>query len=90
MMDSRVTPGQVYEDQLTASIERCTSAIPSSAYLAAAVGAMAISAGFHFAKKEHPALFFGQWAAPFLLMGIYNKLVKQHGSDGASRYPAQP
>ena len=27
------------------------------------------------------ALFIGQWAAPFLILGIYNKLVKQHGSD---------
>jgi hypothetical protein len=85
MVDYRVAPGQVQEDQITASIEKHTSQIPSSAYLAAALGAMAISAGFHLAKKEHPALFIGQWAAPFLLLGIYNKLVKQHGSDAASR-----
>ena len=31
--------------------------------------------------KNHNALFFGQWAAPFLLLGIYNKMVKLHGSD---------
>jgi hypothetical protein len=31
--------------------------------------------------KDHHALFIGQWAAPFLLLGIYNKMVKQHGSD---------
>jgi hypothetical protein len=85
MADYRVSPGQVHEDQITASIEKHTSQIPSSAYLALAVGAMAISAGFHLARKEHPALFVGQWAAPFLLLGIYNKLVKQHGSDAASR-----
>jgi len=30
-------------------------------------------------------LFVGQWAAPFLLLGIYNKMVKQHGSDSAGR-----
>ncbi|HSZ17030.1 MAG TPA: hypothetical protein VK764_08010 [Terracidiphilus sp.] len=85
MTDYRVSQGEVSEDQITASIEKQTSRIPSSAYLAAALGAMAISAGFHLAKKEHPALFIGQWAAPFLLLGIYNKLVKQHGSDAASR-----
>jgi len=89
MVDNRVSPGQVNEDQLTATIEKRTLQIPSSAYLAAAVGAMAISAGFHIAKKEHPALFIGQWAAPFLLLGIYNKLVKQHGSDAASRTQLQ-
>jgi len=27
----------------------------------------------------------GQWAAPFLLLGIYNKMVKQHGSDSTAR-----
>jgi hypothetical protein len=26
----------------------------------------------------------GQWAALFLILGIYNKLVKIHGSDGTS------
>jgi len=25
----------------------------------------------------------GQWAAPFLILGLYNKMVKQHGSDAA-------
>jgi len=84
MTDYRVAPGQVHEDQITASIEKHTSQIPSSAYLALALGAMAVSAGLHLSKKEHPSLFIGQWAAPFLLLGIYNKLVKQHGSDSTS------
>jgi len=84
MTDYRVAPGQVQEDQITASIEKHTSQIPSSAYLALALGAMAVSAGLHLSKKEHPALFVGQWAAPFLLLGIYNKLVKQHGSDATT------
>jgi hypothetical protein len=43
----------------------------------------------HLAKKEHPESFVGHWAAPSLLLGIYNKLVKQHGSDATSRTPAQ-
>jgi hypothetical protein len=30
----------------------------------------------------------GQWAAPFLIMGIYSKMVKQHGSDARSRWAA--
>jgi hypothetical protein len=85
MTDHRVSRGEVREDQLTASIEKHTAQIPSSAYLAAALGAMVVSAGLHLSKKEHPALFVGQWAAPFLLLGIYNKLVKQHGSDAAPK-----
>jgi hypothetical protein len=31
--------------------------------------------------KKHASLFVGQWAAPFLLFGVYNKLVKVAGSD---------
>ena len=33
------------------------------------------------AGRRHEALFVGQWAPTFLLLGIYNKLVKLHGSD---------
>jgi hypothetical protein len=36
--------------------------------------------------KDEWALFVGQWAAPFLIMGVYNKMVKQHGSDATSDY----
>ncbi len=84
MTDYRVTKGEATEDQVTAAIEKCTSQIPSSVYLAAALASMAISLGLKAMKKEHGALFVGQWAAPFLILGIYNKLVKQHGSDAVA------
>jgi hypothetical protein len=35
--------------------------------------------------SEHASLFVGLWVAPFLLLGIYNKMVKQHGSDATVR-----
>ena len=84
MTDNRVAKGEAQEDQLTASIEKYTSQVPSSAYLALALGSMAISVGFQAAKKQHASLFVGQWAAPFLILGLYNKLVKLHGSDASS------
>jgi hypothetical protein len=83
MTDYRVAKGEATEDQVTASIEKFTAQIPSSVFLAAALTSMAVSLGLKAAKKEHGALFVGQWAAPFLILGIYNKLVKQHGSDAA-------
>jgi hypothetical protein len=46
---------------------------------------MAASALLKVFGKNHASLFVGQWAAPFLLMGVYNKMVKQHGSDAESR-----
>ena len=88
MTDYRVAPGEAQEDQITAAIEQVTSKIPSSAYLGMALASMAVSVGFKAAGKSDNALFVGQWAAPFLILGLYNKLVKQHGSDSTTRSAA--
>lgn len=81
LTDYRVNRGEAQEDQVTAAIEKVTSQVPSSAFLGFALASMGVSLGLHFSGRKHEALFVGQWAAPFLLLGIYNKLVKQHGSD---------
>jgi len=72
------------EGQFTQKIERQTARIPSIGYLGMAIASMGISAGLKLARKDSAALFVGQWAAPILLMGVYNKLVKQLGSHGES------
>jgi hypothetical protein len=82
-MQDRVRIG-VAEDRFTGAIESQTSKIPSSGYLAAAFGAIAASAILKIVGKDDWALFVGQWPAAFLLMGVYNKMVKQHGSDAYS------
>ena len=82
MTDFRVAREDSNEGQWTAGIERVTSKAPSALYLSLALGSMAVSMGLTAAGRKHASLFVGQWAAPFLLMGIYNKMVKQHGSDG--------
>jgi hypothetical protein len=84
MNDYRVNRGEAREDQFTSAIEKHTSQVPSSAFLALALGSMALSAVFKAWNKNHAAVFVGQWTAPFLLFGIYNKMVKQHGSDAGS------
>ncbi len=84
MTDYRVAKGEATEDQFTAAIEKFTAQIPSSVYLAAALASIALSLGLKVARKDHGALFVGQWAAPFLILGIYNKLVKQLGSDAVA------
>ncbi len=87
MTDYRVQPGQAKEDQVTAAIEQYTAGVPSSAYLGLAIASIAASITINSIQKEkaNPALFVGQWVAPFLLFGIYNKMVKQHGSDASSK-----
>jgi hypothetical protein len=55
--------------------------LPSDIFLCAAVGGMAASAVMEFSGHKDKSRFFGQWVAPLLLFGVYNKLVKVHGSD---------
>jgi hypothetical protein len=85
MSDYRVQAGQAQEDQVTAAIETYTAKVPSSVYLGLAIGAIAASITCQTLKKHHEALYVGQWVAPFLLLGIYNKMVKQHGSDAQTK-----
>ncbi|MGA8938221.1 MAG: hypothetical protein WB439_03570 [Acidobacteriaceae bacterium] len=81
MSDNRVRAGEKSEDQFTALLESQSSNIPTSLFLGAAIASIAGSLVCKLSGKDHHALFIGQWAAPFLLLGIYNKMVKQHGSD---------
>jgi hypothetical protein len=72
------------EDRISASIEAQTAKVPSVGYLTAALGAMAASAILKVVGKDDWALFVGQWAPTLLIIGTYNKMVKQHGSDAES------
>ena len=73
------------EDRYTGAIESKTSKAPSSLFLGLALGSMGASLILKLLERDEWALFVGQWAAPFLIMGNYNKMVKQHGSDRDSR-----
>jgi hypothetical protein len=88
IVDSKVERGEATEDKFTSAIERQTSREPSSLFLGLALGSMVISATLKISGKNDWALFVGQWAAPFLILGTYNKMVKQHGSDATSRLEA--
>jgi hypothetical protein len=85
MTDYRVQAGDVEEDQVTSMLESYSSQLPSSFFLGAAGASIVGSLIAKISGKDHLALFVGQWAAPFLLLGIYNKMVKQHGSDHTSK-----
>jgi hypothetical protein len=63
------------------TIEQQTAKLPSDTFLWAAVGAMATSAVLELSGMKDKSRFIGQWVAPLLLFGVYNKLVKVHGSD---------
>jgi len=69
------------EGEMTKEIENQTAKIPSKVYLCTAVTAMAASLVLKCMGHKHTSLFVGQWVAPLLLFGIYNKIVKTQGHD---------
>lgn len=72
---------QYQEGKVAKTIEDKTAKIPSDAYLWVAVATMGVSLTLKCLGKKHTALFVGQWVSPFLLFGIYNKIVKTEGHD---------
>ena len=72
------------EGQVARTIEEQTAKLPSDTFLWAALGSMAVSAALQIAGNQKTSLFIGQWAPSFLLLGLYNKVVKVAGSDGQS------
>lgn len=69
------------EGKITKAIEKQTAKVPSIIYLTAAVLSMTGSMTLKIMGRKNSALFVGQWAAPFLILGIYNKIVKTKGHD---------
>jgi len=73
------------EGTVARGIEEQTAKLPSDTWLWAAVASMGVSLFMQLSGRQKESLFVGQWAAPFLLVGVYNKLVKIGGSDRAHR-----
>jgi hypothetical protein len=72
---------QTSEDQFTKSVEEYTASVPSSAYLGVALGAMGLSLALQLRGDGKWGNFIGQWVPTWLLIGVYNKLVKLEGHD---------
>jgi hypothetical protein len=76
------------EGKVAKAIESQTSKLPSDLFLWAAVASMGISLYLKIAGKKDDSLFVGQWPAPFLILGLYNKLVKVEGHDKQDKSPS--
>ena len=70
------------EGPVARSIEQQTAKLPSDLFLWAAFGSIAASLILQFTGNDKKAIFVGHWAPTFLCLGIYNKMVKLHGSEG--------
>ena len=73
------------EDIVTKGIEKYTASVPSSMYLAVALGAMGLSLAFQIAGRGKWGNFVAQWVPTWLIIGLYNKLVKLEGHDQTDR-----
>lgn len=69
------------EGAVAKAIERQTAKLPSDSFLWAAFAAIGVAMVMQVSGKRQGSLFVGQWVAPFLLLGVYNKIVKVAGSD---------
>lgn len=72
------------EGPVAKAIEEQTAKLPSDLFLWSAIGAITLSLALRIAGKKSASLFVGQWPAPFLILGLYNKLVKLEGHDKVS------
>jgi hypothetical protein len=76
---------QPTEDQFTKTIEEYTASIPSSAYLGVALAAMGASLLFQATGQGKWGNFIAQWVPTWLIIGLYNKMVKLEGHDKTDR-----
>ncbi|HKG47859.1 MAG TPA: hypothetical protein VKB02_14080 [Pyrinomonadaceae bacterium] len=73
------------EGTVARTIEQQTAKLPSDVFLWGALGAIGASATLRLLGKKNASLFVGDWVAPMLLFGVYNKIVKTQGSDRLTR-----
>jgi hypothetical protein len=69
------------EGRAASGIERETAKVPSDFFLWAAGASIATSLTLKIMKRERDALFVGQWAPTFLILGTYSKILKKLGTD---------
>ena len=75
------TAAERSEGSIARAIEKQTAKLPSDLFLWAAFGSIALSLVMKITGRKNDAVFVGHWAPTFLLLGLYNKLVKVAGSD---------
>lgn len=80
-MSSASEPEAHAEGKVALKIEQQTAKLPSDFFLWAAFSSIGASAFLQLTGRREQSNFVGQWAPTFLILGLYNKLVKVMGSD---------
>jgi hypothetical protein len=69
------------EGPIAKAIETRTSKLPSDTFLWLAAGSIGVSAALQLMGQKERSTFVGQWAPTFLVLDLYNKIVKLLGSE---------
>ncbi len=81
--EPQTSPREEHREGVVArTIEQQTAKLPSDFFLWCALGSIGGSLLFMLGGNAKRANFVGQWAPTFLILGLYNKIVKIAGSEG--------
>jgi hypothetical protein len=69
------------EGKVAMAIEEQTAKLPSDTFLWLGLGSIAASLTLQLMGKKESAQFVGHWVPTFLILGLYNKIVKVAGHD---------
>jgi hypothetical protein len=73
------------EGNVAMTIEDQTAKLPSDTFLWLGLGSIATSLTLQLMGKKETAQFVGHWVPTFLILGLYNKIVKVAGHDRVHR-----
>ncbi|MFO0180781.1 MAG: hypothetical protein ACK517_03250 [bacterium] len=62
--------------------------IPANFWIVAALGSISLSLLLKMNDRRDDSRFIGDWVAPFLLLGVYTKLLKMQPEPSRSNLPA--
>ena len=74
------------EGPIARKIEEQTAKLPSDTFLWMALGSIGASLALPLVGRKETSNFVGQWVPTFLILGLYNKIVKVAGHDMQSGY----
>lgn len=72
------------EGKVAKEIEQRTKMIPSDVFLWGAVASIGLSWALRGMNRDKDSNFVSTWAPTLLILGLYNKLVKLHGSESTA------
>jgi len=79
------SPESHREGLVARTIEQQTAKLPSDLFLWAALACIGVGAYLEMTGNHEKSRWIGQWPSNFLLLGLYNKVVKVAGSDRTER-----